>query len=243
MDLRHSEKGSAKIVCLCLSRMANFDDLDPLGQEPNVELIMLQAGQAIPGDADLVIIPGSKSTRGDLRYLRDQGWDIDLQAHVRRGGYVLGICGGYQILGRSIDDPEGVEGTAGSDAGLGLLQSDTLMTPNKVLTQVNAHHRATNLEFQGYEIHIGQTTGPDCARPFAMIEGRADGATSPDGRIIGSYLHGMFSNDAFRAAFLAQLGIQSELGNYRQDVETTLDQLAAHLEQHVDLDQILRLAH
>jgi adenosylcobyric acid synthase len=223
--------------------MANFDDLDPLGQEPNVELIMLQAGQAIPGDADLVIIPGSKSTRGDLRYLRDQGWDIDLQAHVRRGGYVLGICGGYQILGRSIDDPEGVEGTAGSDAGLGLLQSDTLMTPNKVLTQVNAHHRATNLEFQGYEIHIGQTTGPDCARPFAMIEGRADGAASPDGRIIGSYLHGMFSNDAFRAAFLAQLGIQSELGNYRQDVETTLDQLAAHLEQHVDLDQILRLAH
>ena len=126
MDLRHSEKGSAKIVCLCLSRMANFDDLDPLGQEPNVELIMLQAGQAIPGDADLVIIPGSKSTRGDLQYLRDQGWDIDLQAHVRRGGYVLGICGGYQILGRTIDDPEGIEGAAGSDQGLGLLQSDTV---------------------------------------------------------------------------------------------------------------------
>ena len=243
MDLRHSEKGSAKIVCLCLSRMANFDDLDPLGQEPNVELIMLQAGQTIPGDADLVIIPGSKSTRGDLQYLRDQGWDIDLQAHVRRGGYVLGICGGYQILGRTIDDPEGIEGAAGSDQGLGLLQSDTVMTPNKVLTQVNAHHRATNLEFQGYEIHIGQTTGPDCARPFATIDGLADGATSPDGRIIGSYLHGMFSNDTFRAAFLAQLGIKSELGNYRQDVETTLDQLAAHLEQHVDLDEILRLAH
>ena len=124
-----------------------------------------------------------------------------------------------------------------------LLQSDTVMTPNKVLTQVNAHHRATNLEFQGYEIHIGQTTGPDCDRPFATIDGRADGGTSPDGRIIGSYLHGMFSNDTFRAAFLAQLGIKSELGNYRQDVETTLDQLAAHLEQHVDLDEILRLAH
>jgi adenosylcobyric acid synthase len=243
MDLRHSEKGSAKIVCLCLSRMANFDDLDPLGQEPNVELIMLQAGQAIPGDADLVIIPGSKSTRGDLQYLRDQGWDIDLQAHVRRGGYILGICGGYQILGRTIDDPEGIEGVAGSDQGLGLLQSETVMTPNKVLTQVNAQHRATNLEFQGYEIHIGQTTGPDCDRPFAVIDGRADGATSPDGRIIGSYLHGMFSNDTFRAAFLAQLGIKSELGNYRQDVETTLDQLAGHLEQHVDLDEILRLAH
>jgi adenosylcobyric acid synthase len=117
------------------------------------------------------------------------------------------------------------------------------MTPNKVLTQVNAHHRATNLEFQGYEIHIGKTTGPDCDRPFATIDGRADGATSPDGRIIGSYLHGMFSNDTFRAAFLAQLGIKSELGNYRQDVETTLDQLAAHLEQHLDLDEILRLAH
>jgi len=166
-----------------------------------------------------------------------------LQAHVRRGGYVLGICGGYQILGRTIDDPEGIEGTAGSDTGLGLLQSDTVMTPNKVLTQVNARHCATNLEFQGYEIHIGQTTGPDCARPFATIDGRADGATSSDGRIIGSYLHGMFSNDTFRAGFLAQLGIKSELNNYRQDVETTLDQLAQHLEQHVDLDEILRLAH
>src|SRR5580692_10748817 len=113
--------GRCKIAFLALSRIANFDDLDPLKLEPNVDLVMVRAGEAIPGDAALVILPGSKSTRGDLDFVRKQGWDIDLLAHVRRGGHVLGLCGGYQMLGRSVADPDGIEGSPGATTGLGLL--------------------------------------------------------------------------------------------------------------------------
>jgi len=234
--------GGYRIVCLTLSRIANFDDLDPLAQEPGVRLTMLAAGQPIPGDTDLVIIPGSKSTRGDLAYLRAQGWDIDLAAHVRRGGHVLGICGGYQMLGHLVCDPDGIEGAAGETAGLGLLDVDTLMTPDKRLTRTTATHCATGLAVEGYEIHIGRTTGPASLRPFAQIEGRSEGATSPDGRIMGSYLHGMFSNDAFRAAFLRTLGAAPSGLHYGAGVEQTLDALAAHIETHLDVAGLLGLA-
>lgn len=234
--------GPVKIVCLCLSRMANFDDLDPLKVEPGVSLVMLRAGQPIPGDATLVIIPGSKSTRGDLAFLRAQGWDIDLAAHVRRGGHVLGICGGYQMLGRVVRDPEGFEGAAGADEGLGLLDVETVMSADKRLTRVQAVHAASGLALQGYEIHIGRTTGADCARPFARVDGVDEGAISRDGRVTGSYLHGMFSDDAFRAAFLAGLGVQGAGGSYGAGVEAALDDLAAHLEAHVDVAGLLALA-
>ena len=229
------------IVCLCLSRMANFDDLDPLAQEPGVRLTMLRAGQPIPGDADLVILPGSKSTRGDLAFLRAQGWDIDLRAHHRRGGRVLGICGGYQMLGLSIDDPQGIEGPAGCDPGLGLLQIDTCMTANKSLTEVSAVHEATGTGFRGYEIHIGQSTGPDRDSPFARVDGTAEGAISADGRVAGSYLHGMFRDDAFRAAWLAGFGVAAT-HRYDAGVEATLDALADHIETHLDVEGLLAAA-
>jgi adenosylcobyric acid synthase len=234
--------GSIKIACLALSRIANFDDLDPLAQEPGVSLSMIKPGQAVPGDTTLVIIPGSKSTRGDLAFLRQQGWDIDLAAHARRGGRILGICGGYQMLGTIIRDPDGIEGPSGESPGLGLLNVETEMTPDKHLTRVKATHTASNLPIDGYEIHIGRTTGPDCTRPFAHINGTPEGAISPDGRITGSYLHGMFSDDAFRRAFLADLGAAPSNYAYSADIETVLDALAAHLEQHLDVDGLLALA-
>lgn len=234
--------GDYKIAVLTLSRIANFDDLDPLAQEPGVGLTLLRAGQPIPGDTDLVIIPGSKSTRGDLAFLRAQGWDIDLAAHLRRGGRVLGICGGYQMLGQSVRDPDGIEGPAGETPGLGHLAIDTLMTPDKRLTRTKAVHAATGLPMQGYEIHIGRSDGVDRQRPFAFVDGAPEGATSADGRVMGSYLHGMFSDDAFRAGFLTQIGAQSSGLAYGAGVEAVLDALAAHMEQHVDVAGLLALA-
>ncbi|WP_113912677.1 cobyric acid synthase [Roseovarius dicentrarchi] len=230
------------IVCLRLSRIANFDDLDPLSQEPDVRVTMLPPGQPIPADADLVILPGTKSTRGDLDFLRSQGWDIDLIAHHRRGGRVLGICGGYQMLGHSVSDPMGIEGPPGDTQGLGLLNIRTVMGDDKRLTETRAQHCALDLPFTGYEIHIGRSTGPDCARPFARLDGRPEGATSADGRVTGSYLHGMFADDAFRRAWLAALGAQPSQTAYASGVDSTLDALAAHVERHLDVAGLLALA-
>ena len=234
--------GGMKIACLTLSRIANFDDLDPLKAEPGVDLIMVRPGEAIPGDARLVILPGSKSTRGDLDFLRAQGWDIDLAAHVRRGGHVLGICGGYQMLGKFVDDPQGIEGAPGRTPGLGLLDVETVMTPDKRLTRTEAVHAPTGLAISGYEIHIGRTEGADRARPFARIGGAPEGATSGDGRVTGSYLHGMFSQDAFRAAYLAQIGVAASGRSQGASVEAALDALADHLEAHLDVGGLLGLA-
>ena len=235
------QDGTFKVVCLTLSRIANFDDMDPLAQEPNISLVMLKAGEVLPADADLVIVPGSKSTRGDLAYLRAQGWDVDLAAHHRRGGHVLGICGGYQMLGQVISDPDGIEGTSGDSAGLGLLDVVTQMTGDKRLTSVHAVHVDTELPFEGYEIHIGRTEGPDNARPFAHVDGQPEGAQSSDGRVMGSYLHGMFSNDAWRGAFLNSLGVTAS-GSYSSGVEQALDDLADHVETFLDVEGILQAA-
>lgn len=234
--------GGYKIACLALSRIANFDDLDPLAQEPGVSLSMIGAGQAISGDTDLVIIPGSKSTRGDLAYLRAQGWDVDLAAHVRRGGSVLGICGGYQMLGHSISDPDGIEGAAGQTSGLGLLDVTTEMTADKSLNRIIARHAETGTMMQGYEIHIGRSEGTARANPFAFIGDKPEGAVSTDGRIMGSYLHGMFADDTFRTAFLQARGAAASGLQYGQSVDAVLDALAAHIETHLDVSGLLSLA-
>ena len=234
--------GQCKIAFLSLSRIANFDDLDPLKLEPGVDLVMVRPGEAVPGDARLVIIPGSKSTRGDLAFLRAQGWDIDLLAHRRRGGHVLGVCGGYQMLGRSVADPEGIEGPAGETEGLGLLDVTTVMTGEKTLTRVTAQHVATRQPIDAFEIHIGRTDGPDRARPFAMLDGAPEGAISRDGRVYGSYLHGLFASDEFRSSFLRQLDIPVTDQQYRGRVESVLDALADHIEAHLDVDGLLALA-
>jgi adenosylcobyric acid synthase len=237
-----SQGGKTKIAVLRLPRIANFDDLDPLAAEPNVAVHFVRQSKVIPADARLVIIPGSKSTIADLRYLREQGWDIDLAAHVRRGGMVLGLCGGYQMLGRSISDPDGIEGKAETVAGLGLLEVVTTLSSTKQLEQVTATHASSGLPLTGYKIHLGITEGADCSRPFAKVADRSDGAISRDGRIMGTYLHGCFTADAFRAHMLDALGVAADCQSYEQRVEDTLDALARHLENHVDLDALLALA-
>lgn len=242
LDLPTGGGEGLHVVALGFSRIANFDDLDPLAAEPGVRLTLLRAGQPIPGDAALVILPGSKSTRADLAFLRAQGWDIDLAAHVRRGGHVLGLCGGFQMLGQVIRDPAGVEGPAGETPGLGLLDLATEMTADKRLALVEGTHTATGQPIRGYEIHLGRSTGPDCARPFALIGGQPEGATSADGRIMGSYLHGAFASDDFRRAFLARLGAAPSSLDYDAGVEQALDALADHLEAHLDVDGLLALA-
>jgi adenosylcobyric acid synthase len=233
--------GGLHVVCLALSRIANFDDLDPLAQEPGVRVTMLGPGRALPGDADVVILPGTKATRGDLAFLRAQGWDVDLAAHLRRGGHVLGICGGYQMLGHAVADPDGAEGAPGRDPGLGMLDVETVMRADKQLTRVAATHAASGRPFHGYEIHIGRTEGPDRARPFAHVDGEPEGAVSPCGRVQGSYLHGMFRDDGFRAAWLAQFGVAGR-ARYDAGVEAVLDALADHLEAHLDVDGLLAAA-
>ncbi len=242
LDITGGGSGKVKIAVTVLSRIANFDDLDPLKQDPDVTLDMVEAGRALPGDADLVIIPGSKSTRGDLAFLREQGWDIDLKAHLRRGGKVLGLCGGYQMLGKTIDDPEGIEGPSGKDEGLGILNVDTLMTPEKRLAYVDGQHIATGEAIQGYEIHIGQTTGPDRNRPFLDIDGRPEGAISANGQVMAAYVHGLFAADGFRAAFLKTLGGTGATYGYEDGVDETLNALADHLEAELDLDAMLSIA-
>jgi adenosylcobyric acid synthase len=236
------KQGKCKIAFLAFERIANFDDLDPLKLEPDVDLVMVKPGEAIPGDATLVILPGSKSTRGDLAFLRAQGWDIDLFAHHRRGGHILGLCGGYQMLGKRVSDPDGIEGSPGRTRGLGLLDVTTVMTPEKSLTRVIAVHADTILPIDAYEIHIGRTKGRDCRRPFARVDGKREGAVSADGRVHGSYLHGLFASDAFRGAFLARLGIAASGECYREKVESALDALAEHIEQHLDVEGLFELA-
>lgn len=242
MDIASAPGGALKIAVPRLPRIANFDDLDPLGQEPDVSLEIIEPGRALPGDADLILLPGSKSTIADLAALRAEGWDTDIFAHVRRGGHVLGICGGYQMLGRVLNDPHGIEGPAGAVPGLGLLDVTTEMVPKKQLSRVQGLEVESGAPLSGYEIHIGETGGPDNARAWIEIDGKPHGAASADGRIKGCYLHGIFAENAFRTAFLERLGRPIAGMDYAANVETTLDALADHLAQHLDMEAVLRMA-
>ncbi len=241
-DIASRPGGPIKIAVPRLNRIANFDDLDPLSAEPSVSVVMVEPGRPLPGNADLVLIPGTKSTIADLAAFRANGWDIDLLGHQRRGGQILGICGGYQMLGRSISDPDGIEGPPGTVAGLGLLDVDTVMRPEKRLGRVSARTLHAGTPVTGYEIHIGVTEGVDTARAWLEIDGRAEGAASVDGRVRGCYLHGLFSSDAFRSGFLEDLGAASGTTSYEVSVDTTLDALADHLESHMNVEALLSLA-
>ena len=241
MDVASHRRDGLKVAVPRLARIANFDDLDPLSAEPGVSVEIVEPGRPLPGDADLVLIPGSKSTIADLADLRAQGWDIDLAAHVRRGGHVLGLCGGYQMLGRTVSDPDGIEGRPGTYPGLGLLDVETEMRPAKRLALTEATHSASGTALTGYEIHLGHTAGPDCDRAWLEVDGRPEGAASPDGRVRGCYLHGLFAADGFRAAYLSDLGAVSDL-DYDAGLEAVLDRLAAHVATHMDLDLLLSLA-
>jgi len=231
-----------KIAVPILPHIANFDDLDPLDAEPAVDLVRVRPGHALPGDAALVVLPGSKATISDLKALRDAGFHIDIAAHMRRGGVVLGLCGGYQMLGRAIHDPEGLEGPAGTAPGLGLLDVETMLTAEKRLEPA---HGTTfdGATFSGYEMHMGATEGPVRTRPFARLaDGSPEGAISQDGRVIGTYVHGLFADDRQRSAWLQRLaGGPAEI-SYESAVDAILDRLAAHLEAHIDVDRLLRLS-
>ncbi len=242
LDITGATGGAVKIAVPMLSRIANFDDLDPLKLEPSVTLVMVKPGEAIPGDCALILLPGTKSTIGDLAFLRAQGWDIDIAAHLRRGGRVLGICGGYQMLGNTLSDPEGIEGEATTVKGLGLLDIETVMTPDKTLESVTGRDLSSGAPVSGYEIHIGETTGPDRARAWLEIDGKPEGAASAGGQVAGCYIHGLFASDAFRQAFLQTLGAPASALAFQGTVEETLDALADHLETHLDVQAILDLA-
>ncbi|WP_322096797.1 cobyric acid synthase [Pelagibius sp.] len=245
LDNTEAVSGRAiKIAVPRLARIANFDDFDPLIAEPDVAVDFVAPGRALPGDADLVILPGSKATLADLAFFRAQGWDLDLAAHLRRGGRVLGLCAGYQMLGRRLADPDGIEGPKGAVAeGLGLLEVETRLTGEKTLEAVDGRHLESGTPVHGYEMHVGVTTGEGTARPFLDLAGRPEGAVSADGKVAGCYLHGIFADDAFRQAFLAALSERDHSGlAYEAMVEATLDALAAHLEAHLDLEGILEIA-
>jgi adenosylcobyric acid synthase len=225
-----------------LPRVANFDDLDPLCAEPAVELVMVRPGRPLPRDASVVILPGSKATIADLEFLRREGWDIDLLAHPRQGGRILGLCGGYQMLGRSIADPLGVEGPLQRVPGLGLLDIETVLTDTKRLAETSGVELATGMPVRGYEMHLGETAGPGLERPMLRLAGGPDGCVSADGLVAGCYLHGLFASDPFRRAFLAALGAKPGETAYDYQIETTLDSLADHLEHNLDLSALLAAA-
>ncbi|WP_257541304.1 cobyric acid synthase [Sphingobium sp. CFD-1] len=238
---RRSDSTRFTIACPILPRISNFDDLDPFKIEPDIDLVMVPPGSPIPAEASLVILPGSKATVADMQAMRAQGWDIDILAHHRRGGAVLGICGGYQMLGRRIADPHGIEGPAGTIEGLGLLDIETILSGDKTLQQVAG--RALGAPFTGYEMHMGQSAGPDCGRPFAHLDGaRPDGASSPDGRVLGTYVHGLFGSTVLRKAFLNRWNLSSSEQDYGASVNAALDDIAMQLEAHVDITSLIDLA-
>ncbi len=231
-----------RIAAPILPHIANFDDLDPLDAEPAVELIRVRPGAALPGDVDLVVIPGSKSTIADLAALRAAGFDIDIAAHRRRGGTVLGLCGGYQMLGRSVADPDGIEGPPGKVDGLGLLDVETTLSAEKRLEPVRGA-TSDGVPFAGYEMHMGVTAGPDCDSPFARLaDGTPEGAVAPDGRALGTYIHGLFADDRQRATWLTRFAAGAPNIAYDASIEGTLDALAVHLAAHLDLEALLKLA-
>jgi adenosylcobyric acid synthase len=232
-----------KIVAPLLPRIANFDDFDALRAEPEVDFGFVPPGQALPGDADLIILPGTKATLADLAFLRAQGWDIDIAAHVRRGGRVLGVCGGFQMLGRRIVDPDGVEGPPGEADGLGLLNVETVMSLAKTVGAVRGVLADGGAAYAGYEIHMGVTRGPDLARPYLRREGgEGEGATSADGRIAGAYVHGLFDQGSARSALLAGWGARSSGQDRGQSVDVALDEVAAVLETSLDIPTLARIA-
>ncbi len=237
--------GRVRIVVPQLPHIANFDEFDPLAREPDVEFSFARAGMPLP-PADLIILPGTKSTIADLDFLRQEGWDIDVLSHARRGGRVLGICGGYQMLGQSVSDAQGIEGSPRTVAGLGLLPVETLMTGNKTLKEVTgwtALNPDTQAFFSGYEMHMGVTTGKGTDHPLVHFDdGTPDGAVSQDGRVAGCYVHGLFAQNQARSALLSLLGAEPSGQDYPSQVGAALDEIAKELERCLDTGSLAKLA-
>jgi adenosylcobyric acid synthase len=243
---RGGNSARIKIYVLGISRISNFDDFDPLAAEDDVDLAFVKPGTAIPGDGDLVILPGTKSTIGDMEFVRRQGWDVDIRAHMNRGGRVLGICGGYQMLGDKISDPLAMESPEPREVdGLGILDVNTVMEPTKTLRRFTAHTNE-GLRVDGYEIHMGHTTGPGTERPMLHLDGAPEGASREDGMACGCYIHGLFTSDGYRSKFLSVFrdgaGPGREKLEYDVVYDRVLDELADHVERYLDVDALAKIA-
>ena len=244
IDQRQIDKAAEvlKVVVPVLPRISNHTDFDPLRLHPQVDLQFIGPGQPIP-PADLIILPGSKSVRSDLAYLRANGWDTAVARHLRYGGKVLGICGGLQMLGEQVHDPLGLEGPAGSSDGLGLLAFSTTLAQEKQLRNVRGRLLLEDAEVSGYEIHAGVTSGAALERPAVHLDdGRHDGAQSADGQILGTYLHGVFETPAACSALLRWAGVQAvQEVDYHALRERDIERLADLVEQHLDTALLRRL--
>lgn len=245
--VRQSDKpnDALRVIVPRLPRISNHTDLDPLRLHPQVDLRYVLAGE-VPPPADLIILPGSKSVRADLDWLRREGWAPVIARHLRYGGRLIGICGGFQMLGTRILDPLGLEGDPGEGPGLGLLDLETRLAPEKTLANVSGRLRLENAAVTGYEIHAGRSSGPALEHPAVLLNDaqgeRPDGAVSEDGQILGTYLHGLFESPAAASALLRWAGLAvRETPDYRALRESALERLADSLEQHLDLGHIERI--
>jgi adenosylcobyric acid synthase len=240
----HINKNAAiNIAIPVLPRISNFDDFDPLIADPAVNVHMIKPDNPLPAGMDLIILPGSKATLSDMQFIKDTGWDIDIHAHVRQGGSVIGICGGYQMMGNNLFDPDGLEGPVREVKGLGFLDFDTTLTAQKKLLEETGSETLSGAKISGYHMHLGVSNGPALERPFLQLASGPDGVLSKDSRLMGCYLHGLFANETFRLNLLKRFssGVQL-LAGFETQVETTLDALAQHLEQYFDLDQLLEVS-
>ncbi|RQO55048.1 cobyric acid synthase [Pseudomonas sp. KBW05] len=244
IDRRQIDKAAQvlKVVVPVLPRISNHTDFDPLRLHPQVDLQFVGPGQPIP-PADLIILPGSKSVRSDLAYLRANGWDSAVARHLRYGGKVLGICGGLQMLGEQVHDPLGLEGPAGSSEGLGLLAFSTTLEEEKQLRNVRGRLLLEDAEVSGYEIHAGVTTGDALSSAAVLLDdGRRDGAQSADGQILGTYLHGLFETPAACSALLRWAGLQDvQEVDYHALRERDIERLADLVENHLDTELLRKL--
>ena len=244
IDQRQVDKAAQvlKVVVPVLPRISNHTDFDPLRLHPQVDLQFVGPGQAIPA-ADLIILPGSKSVRSDLSFLRVNGWEAAVARHLRYGGKVLGICGGLQMLGEQVHDPLGLEGVTGSSAGLGLLAFTTTLEEEKQLRNVRGRLVLEDAEVSGYEIHAGVTSGDALVSAAVLLDdGRSDGALSADGQILGTYLHGLFEAPAACSALLRWAGLQDvQEVDYHGLRERDIERLADLVEHHLDTDLLRNL--
>lgn len=232
-----------KVIVPVYPRISNHTDLDPLRLHPQVDLHFIAPGQTIP-PADLIILPGSKSVRADLAWLRETGWEQAIQKHLRYGGKVIGICGGFQMLGKKINDPDGIEGVAGQEYGLGLLDITTTLKPAKQLRNVSGYLTLDNANITGYEIHAGITQGANLTKPVCQLESGQDGAMSDDNQILGTYVHGLFEQSSATNALLTWAGLHDvKTPDYHATREADIERLADMIEQHMDTDALRRLLH
>lgn len=244
VGMRHqgNHAGALRIVVPRLPRISNPTDFEPLRHHPQVTFSLVPEGEAHP-PADLIILPGSKSVIADLRWLEQEGWPETIRRHLRYGGRLLGICGGFQMLGQSLDDPLGLEGQPEKKAGLGWLDLTTVLQPEKRLANVQGHLTFAAATVSGYEIHAGISQGPDTARPAITLgEDHTDGAISADRQVMGTYLHGLFDTPTALSALLNWAGLSEESEvDYQTIRDQQIERLAQAVEEHLDMDALLAL--